>query len=776
VRYTTSPARLVLVDDGAGGPDISALLKDASVLSATEVIRDHQGQDAAAVAGQLIRPGGGELVVLRPGAGVGARWAERLVNAADDTETRPAQVLAETHSAEHGLLPIAVQAWPRILLASDEDDMTRGAGGRLADELSREWQSIAWTGPLSPDTRAMLEEGSIELVHVRRMTRATFELASLAKGLQIPLVVSVDARPEAIMTDLPEADALIIDSRHVLDHTAANPGNRTELIEPGWSLAERGGFAVAPAPGGPVRILVTGGARGFGRALAGADRQGRLQLDEVADPADLGERAKATGAAFAACLSGDPREAVVAAWRIGLPVLAIDDGAGAALVREHGGGELLPGGNPAEAARRICALADDAEAYARLRRRATTQDLRSVADMTDEHSALYRQVMDERRVLVAPRHGRPVHLRHGIVRLLAVVPGERGVHPGSTYVRVVQRYRHPSVSWKLSLFLRYGDQEPLRPKVDLALIQRTALPPSQTEGFVDALRERGVPLVLELDDHLAMKGPGDADYGAYQESIATLIGAARLVVVSTQRLADALATTAHEVALVPNLLDERLFLSGIEARPRPQETTTRPVQLIYIGSPTHGADLALLRPVMEELDRAHPGRFELNVVGAERPGPGQEWYRRVVVPDRCKPYPEFVPWLREQRRRWHVALAPLTDDPFNLYKSDLKYLEYAALGLPGIFSDREPYATVAHGQTGIKVGDSTEEWVSAIAGLGTDPSLQDELADAAFEEVVRTRLMYDGADQLLRRLCGLVAGDGLAYDPGLGGAAGRVRL
>jgi glycosyltransferase involved in cell wall biosynthesis len=340
--------------------------------------------------------------------------------------------------------------------------------------------------------------------------------------------------------------------------------------------------------------------------------------------------------------------------------------------------------------------------------------------------------------------------------MLAVVPGADGVHPGSTYVRIVQRYRHPTMSWKLSLALRYADQSPLRLPADVALVQRTALDPADTEPFLATLRERELPLLLDLDDHLLIKGAADAHYGQHQGSLAALVRAASLVLVSTERLKGPLSGQARAVELVPNLIDERLFLSGVRERPRgARREFDRPLQLVYVGSPTHAADLAMLRPVMDMLSETHPRAFELNVVGAERPGPGQEWYRRCVVPDRCKPYPQFVQWLREQRSQWDIAVAPLQDDAFNSYKSDLKHLEYGALGLPSIFSDREPYATVEHGRTGLKVSDQVDDWSEALVALREDGGLRDAIADAAFEYVVSERLMRHGADSLLQLICAI---------------------
>src|SRR5205807_503063 len=128
------------------------------------------------------------------------------------------------------------------------------------------------------------------------------------------------------------------------------------------------------------------------------------------------------------------------------------------------------------------------------------------------------------------------------------------VHPGSTYVRVIQRYRHPGVSHKLSAVVRRSDEDPLAQAADLVLVQRTALDPSRADDFIANAQDRGLPLVLDLDDHLLVKGADDPDYGPHLEALEALLDAARLVLVSTDNLATALRDRARQIALVPNLI------------------------------------------------------------------------------------------------------------------------------------------------------------------------------------------------------------------------------
>jgi GT2 family glycosyltransferase/glycosyltransferase involved in cell wall biosynthesis len=585
---------------------------------------------------------------------------------------------------------------------------------------------------------------------------------------------------------LSHVDAFVTTSEHARQvHRRSLPsldGRRFELIEHGRSLRQRGGIAVPPSPGGTVRILVVANldvhkGADYIRALRASEPGRRLEFHFLGsvpadyadlgmrhgsfDPRELGERAARIAPAFVGCFSIAAEtysHSLTEAWAMGVPVLATDLGALGERVRAHGGGQLLPVDDPAEAARRICRLADDQPAYARLHEQASLRGCATVGATGEAFSELYRSVIDDRRPFVAPAAspgaGRaPGYRVRGITRMLALVAGADGLHPGSVFVRVIQRYRHPGVDWKLSLRLHRPEDDPLRPGTDLVLLQRTALDPAATEPFLAALRDREIPLVLDLDDHLLLKGPDDADYGPHHESLTQALDAARLVLVSTPQLARALGERIGRVAVVPNLIDERLFLAGVEQRPRAARARGRPLQIVYVGSSTHARDLALLRPVLAALQREHPGRFELNVVGVELPGAGQDWYRRVIVPDQCKPYPRFISWLRTQRPNWDVAVAPLFDDEFNRFKSDLKYLEYGALGLPAVYSDREPYGTVEDRLTGLKVGDGVPDWIEALVALRDDLALSDELAENAFAEITTRRLLRHGAEELLEIIC-----------------------
>ena len=586
---------------------------------------------------------------------------------------------------------------------------------------------------------------------------------------------------EEVSAMLAGVDAFVTTSEHVRTvHRDALPaiGDRPFAVIPHGRTLVQHRLAAAPRAGQPLRILV----------LANVERHkgpeylreikrhagDRIELHFLGDvperygdlgvlhgryrPQELADRVAAIAPAVVGLFSIVAEtfsHALTEAWALGVPVVATDLGAFAERLRAHEGGWLIPPDDAAEAARRILAIADDATEYRVQTWRADLRGVATAPEMADGYLALYAQTLDRRRCLVAPARSRaPARLSRSTLRLTAIVPGDGGLYPGSTYVRVVQPLRHPQTTRRITTRIRYAADGPIPDDAEAVLVQRTALPPDRMLEFLDDIDARRLPLVLDLDDHLLLKQLDDEQYGAHHTPIRALLESAALVTVSTPALAEAIAPLARRVQVVPNAIDEQLFLAGLHAPPFAAPPADGPVRLCYIGSTTHGDDLALLRPVLAELEARAPGRYELEVVGAQEPdlddaGP---WFRRIEIPHGIKPYPHFAGWLRERRARWHIALAPLRTTEFNHYKSDLKWLEYTALGLPVVASDVAAYATVEDGVTGALVGDDPAAWADAIAVLGDDPSTSERLARAAWSSVASTRLLrHDAtrADELL---------------------------
>ncbi|MBO9040941.1 glycosyltransferase [Curtobacterium flaccumfaciens] len=297
-----------------------------------------------------------------------------------------------------------------------------------------------------------------------------------------------------------------------------------------------------------------------------------------------------------------------------------------------------------------------------------------------------------------------------------VVAGGGGAHPASAHVRVVRRTEHLAASGTAEVrqvdpvaFVDGSDQTPYA----ALLVQRDILPRDGVQPFLATAASRGIRVVAEVDDDFFTESGrarlARAEYDPDRlASIDALVRGADTVVVSTPELADVVRPVARDVVVVPNALDPAIWTAGA-----PAEDDERPAgehRVLYMGTLTHAADLELLRGVFADLATADGTPIRLEVIGVTEEG-GADWFRRVEVPDGH--YPAFSRWLVAHRERWRAGVAPLRDEEFNRAKSDLKFLEYTALGLPAVVSDRPSYA-VARGHGAVAVPDDVQAWRDAV--------------------------------------------------------------
>ena len=97
-----------------------------------------------------------------------------------------------------------------------------------------------------------------------------------------------------------------------------------------------------------------------------------------------------------------------------------------------------------------------------------------------------------------------------------------------------------------------------------------------------------------------------------------------------------------------------------------------------------------------------------------------------------------------------VALAPAAPSAFFAAKSDLRFLEAAALGLP-VIADPGVYPSVVHGETGLHAVTADEAREHMLA-LVDDPQRRHDLGTAARAYVERERAMPVAARQWERAL------------------------
>lgn len=153
-----------------------------------------------------------------------------------------------------------------------------------------------------------------------------------------------------------------------------------------------------------------------------------------------------------------------------------------------------------------------------------------------------------------------------------------------------------------------------------------------------------------------------------------------------------------------------------------------PWQIGFHGTRAHLQDLLHIAPALEALQKQRDDT-ELEIML------GQHIPKRLAALPRVKA-PAPLPWQAfqqyQRQRRIHIGLAPLLATPFNQGKSFIKFLDIAAMGGVGIYSNRYPYTEVVrHGENGLLAGDSPDEWHAALQRLISHPEATVKMAKQA---------------------------------------------
>ena len=298
------------------------------------------------------------------------------------------------------------------------------------------------------------------------------------------------------------------------------------------------------------------------------------------------------------------------------------------------------------------------------------------------------------------------------------------------YIRLLQPLDHLATAHGWDIVIADYEQA-LRYRADVLVTQRYAVPDA---AAVDALaqhcRSHGMALVYDLDDDLLHIPREHADAKTLRPRarvVSRLLRAADTVWASTNALAAGLAATREDVRVIANGLDERLW-TAFPPTPAPRQG---PVRILCMGTATHDGDLALIMPALERLKQTFGQHVAIELLGVSTRADLPAWLSRIEMPSIATAcYPGFVNWITQQR--WDIGLAPLADTPFNRCKSALKALDYAALGVAILASERDVYrGSPADGTGGWLVADDSAAWFAAMARLVRDVALRRRLGDAA---------------------------------------------
>lgn len=325
---------------------------------------------------------------------------------------------------------------------------------------------------------------------------------------------------------------------------------------------------------------------------------------------------------------------------------------------------------------------------------------------------------------------------------------------GSAYVRLLRPLMHPDLRENLEVTAgpRYEGQD-----VDVVIVDRLWRPDisrALAESLVQGIRRAGAKLVYALDDNLpdlpARRLPLVSRAEAWPTDehrwvVRFLLGQADSVWVTTPTLQERFTEFSQRIVVVPNALDERLLVSR-SLPPLGSPFGQRRKVIGYMGTMTHDDDLMMVLPALRAMWERHPEEIEFQLVGVIGQGDTLQALEglplRVVGPNPDEmEYPLFLLWFTS-RLCWDIAISPLRESPFNSCKSDIKLLDYSAIGAAGIYSRVPAYEpSVRHLETGWLVKNDVASWVDALETLLVQDSVRMQLAQNATQYLYTERIL-----------------------------------
>lgn len=266
-----------------------------------------------------------------------------------------------------------------------------------------------------------------------------------------------------------------------------------------------------------------------------------------------------------------------------------------------------------------------------------------------------------------------------------------------------------------------------------------------------ATRERGIPLVFEIDDLLFDSGVMLAGHMAFLDQLpaerqqrwildASLyrqaLAACDACVVTTGALAAAAGAVVPRVLIVPNGIDAQMIAAADAARVSPKPSAGDGCLRLGFaaGTPTHHRDFTTIAPFVARLLGRRPdvrlvvvGHLDVGAIADLTPCLRQIEVRSAVP----------LPALHEELARFDINLAPLeTGNPFCEAKSAIRCTAAALVACPSVVAATGALIeSIVEGETGFVARDGAT-WTAAVEALLDNPARRLAMGQAARADTI----------------------------------------
>lgn len=253
-------------------------------------------------------------------------------------------------------------------------------------------------------------------------------------------------------------------------------------------------------------------------------------------------------------------------------------------------------------------------------------------------------------------------------------------------------------------------------EVDVVYMQRL-----MHEGLmhhVPMAMANGQKIINDLDDWYWGLNPSNMAFTANHPKVnkdentnnyRAILAKSSMLTVSTQYLADRAATFVRcPIQVIENTVDINRFTQTTY-------TDSEIPSVGWVGSTAHRSqDIETLKGVLDPMVKSgkitlyHGGHYEHAPSFASKLGLSED----LVTTEVMRPaelYPELM--------KMDVGIVPLNKTPFNMAKSDIKGLEYAASGIPFIAQDLDAYVNLNKKLNVGLIASNPKEWIKHLKYL-----------------------------------------------------------
>lgn len=268
------------------------------------------------------------------------------------------------------------------------------------------------------------------------------------------------------------------------------------------------------------------------------------------------------------------------------------------------------------------------------------------------------------------------------------------------------------------------------PKANIMVFQRAHAP----EIFAKMMmaKKLGIKTIYETDDDMLHMPEGfQKPYDFYKQpqvrqQMVDFMENADIITTSTVELANRLTLIVPKkpIFVAENALDVKEWNDAYAKR---QAKKKAGVTIGWMASGSHTIDIPLVKEALELLLEQNPlvSVHFIGWIGFENIG--LEKYKDRIIVENWVPI-DVLPYAM---MNFDIGICPLEDNPFNRCKSNLKFLQHSALGIPSICSPLPPYeGTIDNGVDGL-FATTPADWLACLSELVENEKLRVEMGAKA---------------------------------------------